>query len=287
MGPLQAARCIARRMPDTPLQLPPDRPRIARDAWAVQRAVLFALLLREMKGRVGGQWVGALWTLVEPLAHVLVMITIFSIARGGGFPGIEYPVFLATGLVPFFLFQNMAMRLMDGISANRGLFAYRQVKPIDTLAARAVVELLMNLLVYVFTLGLLGWLGFHVMPTSPLDMFAVHAVLFFLGAGFGTFAAVIGHDRARLRSLIRILMFPLYIASGILFPVHLAPPEVLHWLQLNPLLHLVELSRHAFIAQYELLPQVNLLYPVLFTLTLCTLALLAYRADRLRLVTNG
>jgi capsular polysaccharide transport system permease protein len=261
---------------------------MARDAWSIQRAVLFALLLREIKGRVGGQWVGALWTLIEPLAHVLVMITIFSIARGGsGFPGIEFPVFLATGLVPFFLFQNMAMRLMDGISANRGLFAYRQVKPIDTLAARAVVELLMNLLVYGFTLALLGWLGFHVVPARPLNMFAVHAVLFFLGAGFGTFAAVISHDRARLRSLIRIMMFPLYIASGILFPIHVLPPDVLHWMLLNPLLHLVELSRHAFIAQYETLPQVNLLYPVMFSLALCALALLAYRADRLRLVTSG
>ncbi len=273
-------------MPETSLSLPPDRPRRARSAWEVQRAVWFALLLREMKSRVGGQWIGAVWTLVEPLAHALTIITIFSLFRGSSpFPGIEYPVFLATGLVPFFLFQNLAYRLMDGIDANRGLFSYRQVKPIDTLAARAGVELMMNLLVYVFTLGLLAWLGFHVLPAGPLGMLTVHALMFFFGFGFGVFAAVVSHNRARLRSLIRLLIFPLYLASGILFPVHVVPPELLQWLLLNPLLHVVELSRQAFLPQYVLLDQVSLLYPMVFALALCTLALLAYRADRLRLVT--
>lgn len=275
-------------MSDTTLPLPPDRPRQTRSAWEVQRAVVFALLLREMKTRVGGQWIGALWTLIEPLAHVLLMIILFAGVRGSSpFPGIEYPVFLATGLVPFFLFQNVATRLMDGISANRGLFAYRQVKPIDTLVARAGVELLMNLLVYVTTLGLLGWIGFHVLPAGPLNVILVHGVMFFTGLGFGVFSAVISHERPRLRSFIRIMMFPLYILSGILFPVHLAPPELLNWLLLNPLLHLVELSRHAFISQYQVLDQVSLLYPVVCALGLGALAMMAYRADRLRLVTSS
>ena len=66
----------------------PAAPR-KRDAWEVQRGVLFALVLREMKGRVGGQWVGAVWTLIEPLMHVLVMLTIFTTIRAGGMLVIE------------------------------------------------------------------------------------------------------------------------------------------------------------------------------------------------------
>lgn len=248
--------------------------------------MLFALVLREMKARVGGQWVGAVWTLIEPLAHVLVMITIFSAVRGSAMPGLEYPVFLATGLVPFFLFQHLAVRLVDGIDANKGLFAYRQVKPFDTLVSRAVVECLMNLLVYGVTLGLLGWLGFHVWPAAPLELIGITLLLALLGTSFGIFSAVVSHDRARLRSFIRISMMPLYFASGILFPIHYAPPELLQWLLYNPLLHLIELSRHAFIPDYWTLEAVNLHYPVMFTLTLSALAMAMYRADRLRLVTS-
>lgn len=275
-------------MPETSLSLPTDPARTKRNAWEVQRAVVFALVLREMKARVGGQWVGAIWTLHEPLAHVLILVAIFSFVSGGGaFPGVEYPVFLVTGLVPFFLFQNLSMRLMDGIDANRGLFAYRQVKPFDTLVSRAIVEALMNLLVYVFTLALLGWAGYHVWPSGLLGVLGVSGLTFLLGTGFGIFSAVISHERPRLRSLIRILLMPLYIASGILFPVHLAPPELLDWLLLNPMLHLVELSRHAFIAEYVPMDQVSVLNPLMFALTLGAMAMLVYRADRLRLVTSA
>lgn len=273
-------------MNDTHLPLPPAEPHAPRSAWEVQRAVIFALVLREMKARVGGQWVGAVWTLLEPLAHVLITVTMFSFIRGSALMGIEFPVFLVTGLLPFFLFQHLATRLMDGIEANRGLFSYRQVKPFDTLVSRAIVEAIMNLLVYAFTLGVLGWLGYSVIPYGPLEVLGVNAMMILLGTSFGIFCAVIGHDRPRVRSFIRMTMMPLYLMTGILFPVDFLPREILDWLLLNPLLHLVEISRHAFIAEYVPADGVNALYPALFTVTLMALAMLLYRAERLRLVTS-
>ena len=259
-----------------------------RGAWEIQRGVLFALLLREMKARVGGQWIGAVWTLIEPLAHTLILVSIYvAISGGRSFGGVEYPVFLVTGLIPFFLFQNLANRLMDSIDANRGLFAYRQVKPIDTMASRACVEAIMNMLVYGFTLTILGWLGYHVVPARLLEVFGVQLLMVMTGASFGIFAAVVSHDRPRLRSAIRMIMLPLYIASGVMFPVHFAPADVVSGLLYNPLMHLVELSRHAFIADYRPIPGVGLMYPLMFALTLMTLALMTYRADRLRLVTTS
>jgi capsular polysaccharide transport system permease protein len=266
---------------------PPDPPQRKRSAWEVQRAVLFALVLREIKARVGGQWVGAIWTLIEPLTHVMILVTVLGFVTGAVLPGIEYPVFLVTGLLPFFLFQNLALRLMDGIEANRGLFSYRQVKPLDTLLSRAFVEALMNLLVYAFTLGILAWLGFLVVPADPLGMLGINALMILLGTGFGVFSAVVSHERPRLRSFIRIAMMPLYFASGVIFQVDLLPREYLDWLLLNPLLHLVELSRHAFIPAYVPAQGVDALYPLLCTLSLAALAMLLYRADRLRLAVGA
>jgi capsular polysaccharide transport system permease protein len=261
-------------------------PRAGRSAWEVQRAVLFALLLREMKARVGGQWVGAVWTLFEPLAHVALMVTILGFLRDMLVPGVEVPVFLVTGLIPFFLFQNLAFRLMDSIEANRGLFNYRQVKPFDTLLSRAAVESIMNLVVYGFSLGILGWMGYHVVPARPLEMLGVNLLLIFFGTGFGLFAAVIGHDRPRLRSMLRMVMMPLYFASGVIFPVHGLPQEYLDWLLWNPLLHLVELSRHSFMASYTPAPGVNALYPLLFALAVAALGMALYRTNRLRLIAS-
>jgi capsular polysaccharide transport system permease protein len=265
----------------------PTEPPRKRSAWEVQRAVLFALVLREMKARVGGQWVGAVWTLIEPLTHVMIMVTILGSLRAAGPSGTQYPVFLVTGLLPFFLFQHLAMRLMDGIDANRGLFSYRQVKPLDTLLSRACIEALMNLLVYAFTLGILAWLGYSVTPAGPLEMIGVNLMLILLGTGFGVFTAVATHERPRLRSFVRMMMLPLYFASGVIFQVDVLPREYLDWLLLNPVLHLVELSRHAFLSAYVPAEGVNATYPLLCTLVVGALAMLLYYAERLRLVTSA
>jgi capsular polysaccharide transport system permease protein len=166
------------------------------------------------------------------------------------------------------------------------LFSYRQVKPFDTLLSRAAVESIMNLVVYAFSLGILGWMGYHVLPARPLEMLGVNLLLIFFGTGFGLFAAVIGHDRPRLRSMLRMIMMPLYFASGVIFPVHSLPQEYLDWLLWNPLLHLVELSRHSFMVAYTPAPGVNALYPLLFALAVAALGMALYRANRLRLIAS-
>jgi capsular polysaccharide transport system permease protein len=258
-----------------------------RTAWEVQRAVLFALILREMKQRVGGQWVGAVWTVFEPLAHTMMMLTIVGFARARFMPGIEYPVFLVTGLIPYFFFQHLTMRLMDCIPANRGVFSYRQVKPIDALLSRGIVEALMNLVVYLLSLGILAWLGFHVVPAYPLELIGVHLLIGTLGLSTGILAAVVSHDRPRVKSFIRVSFMPLYFMTGVIFPIHNLPPEYLEWLLWNPMLHLVELSRHSFIAQYRPVEGVNLLYPLGFTLLVSAWGLALYRVKRLQLVASA
>jgi capsular polysaccharide transport system permease protein len=268
--------------PPAALPMPPRR-----SAWNVQRAVLFALLIREFSTRVGGQWVGAVWTLFEPLAHMLMLVLVLGLMQTATLmPGMDFQVYLATGLVCYFLFQNLALRLLDGIDANRGLFAYRQVKPLDPLLARGVVETTMNLLVFSFTLGLLGWLGHEVVPARPLEAIAGFLLVALLGTGYGLCTAVLSHDRPRLRSLLRMLMLPLYFISGVVFPVDLLPRETLEWLLWNPLLHLVEITRSAFVPAYRPAEGINLMYPVLCTLGYWAVGLALYRADRRRLIAS-
>lgn len=255
-----------------------------RSPWQVQRSVVFALVLREMSARVGGQWVGAIWTVFEPLAHVLMLVTVFGLLRARSMPGIEYPVFLATGLIPFFFFQKLVTRLLDAIDANRGLFAYRQVKPIDALVGRAIVETLMNLIVYLVTLLILAWVGYHVLPGKPLEVMGVTALIALFGLSFGTLTAVLSHDRPRLRSIIRLLFLPLYLASGVMFPIDTLPREIIDMLLWNPLVHLVEISRQNFIPAYTPTGGINLAYPLAWTLASAALGLSLYRANRLRLL---
>jgi capsular polysaccharide transport system permease protein len=256
-----------------------------RSAWQVQRAVLFALVLREMKARVNGQWIGAVWTVFEPLANILLVLLITGLLRAPMVGSFEYPVFLMSGLIPYFFFQKLVTRLLDGFDANRGLFAYRQVKPLDTLLSRAFVEGLFNVVVYGVTLLAVGWVGYHVIPDSLLGVLGVNLLTGALGFSLGLMLAVLSDDRPRLRSMIRLTFFPLYFASGVMFNVDALPRKVIDGLLWNPVLHIVELSRHAFNASYIPTDGINAWYPMAWTLVSLTLGLSLYQVKRLSLLT--
>lgn len=253
----------------------------------IQRAVLVALVIRELRARVQGRWLGLIWMLFEPLAHVLVILALFGFRHHVVSINVEYPVFLVTGLLPFFIFRNLARRLPNAVNSNRGLYAYRQVKPIDALVARAAVEVGLYSAVYLVALMLLGWLGYHWLPAEPLELMVVSAVLVALGVGLGILFTVLVHNRPKVETLIGMLFMPLYLLSGVIFPVHNLPPSAREWLLWNPVLHLIDLSRQHFIPTVQALPGANLEYPAAFTLVVFALGLALYRINRHALVSTS
>lgn len=266
------------------MKLPPPVLTQRRSAWEIQRAVIFALVVRELRTRVGGRWLGTVWLIAEPLAHVLLMLTIFTYLRNVSAKHTDFPVFLVTGLLPFFMFRNISLRLADAVASNRGLFNYRQVKPIDTLVARALVEVGLYSAVYLSALVLLAWWGLPALPHEPLELAAVSAELITLGFSIGLVLAVLCHNRPWIRSIVGLLFVPLYLMSGVIFSLASVPAELRAWLLLNPVAHLVDLSRAHFIYGYQALEGVSALYPALCALVFAALGMSMYRVERHRLI---
>lgn len=265
--------------------LPSTPPR--RDPLRIQRAVLLALVVRELRSRVEGRWLSLLWLVLEPLAHVMLILAVIGSRSTAATTNVALPVFLATGLLPFFMFRNLARKLPSSISANRSLFAYRQVMPIDALAARAIVEIGLYAMVYVIALILLGWLGYQSVPQAPIEFMAVTLVLIALGVGLGLLFAIAQHNRPKVTIFIGFIFLPLYFASGVIFQLHSVAPDIRSWLLLNPVLHLVELSRLHFIPHYTALPGVSLQYPAAWALVVVALSLSMYRVYRHHFLTVG
>jgi capsular polysaccharide transport system permease protein len=265
--------------------LPPTPKR--RDAWQIQRAVVVALVIRELRARVQGQWLSLMWMVLEPLAHVLAILALIGARSATVSVNVEFPVFLVTGLLPFFIFRNLARRLSKSISANRGLFAYRQVMPIDALVARGFVEVGLWSMVYLAALALLGWLGYHWFPREPLELAGVSVVLIALGVSLGLLFAVIAHNRPRVDAFIGLIFLPLYFASGVIFPLHNLSPSLREILLYNPVLHLIELSRVHFLPNYAPLHGVDPFYPAAWALVLVALSLSLYRVYRFQFVARA
>lgn len=265
------------------LPSPASTPR-QRSPWEIQRAVYYALYMRELKTRFGGRWMGAFWLLLEPIAHLSILLLIFGYVRHRVMANVEISVFLLTGVISFFMFRTITLRVMDGVDGNRGLFGYRQVKPIDTLLVRAALELTLYGTVYVVLTSGMLWLDLDALPVHPLQVMALLALLVVMGFSLGMLFAILTDDLPELRAFVRIAFLPIYLLSGAIFPIATVPTSAQFWFTWNPVLHVIELLRGHYFALYHVVPAVDLAYPLGFTLVALATSLALYRVRRDRLI---
>jgi capsular polysaccharide transport system permease protein len=255
-----------------------------RTPWQIQKSVVFALFLRELKTRFGAYKFGYVWLLVEPMAHIVVLSLIFSYIRGRELFGVDFPVFIVTGIVPFLMFKNIALRVMDGVVANRGLFSYRQIKPMDTFVARAMLDAFLAVVIFALILFGMAWVGLDVPFRDPFGVALMMAILVLMGLGLGMIFCVATHYFPEGKTFVRIAFLPLYFVSGVIFPITMVPQEFLPYLLWNPLLHAVELIRAAFFDQYHVLPDISLLFVTMTMLVTLFIGLAWYRTRRFALL---
>ena len=258
-----------------------------RSAWSVMCSVVFALFLRELKTRAGGRWLGAIWAVGEPFANAALMLLVYGVLKAHHVAGVDPMMFLVTGLLPFQLFKSLALRLMESIDANQGLFAYRQVQPIDAVLSRVGVETTVSVALMTLTVAVLGWAGHSILPAAPLELLGWSVLLVALGSALGLlFAAATGGIYEPFRALVRLLFFPLYLASGAMFPISAMPAGLRDWLLLNPVLHVLEGLRSAFFGDvYREVPGAGPAVPLVWLLAASVLAISLYRARRDQLQT--
>lgn len=220
------------------------------EALKIQARVVCALMLRETRTRFGRTRLGYLWALGEPVAHVAVLAAIAAAAPRHRIPGIDFPVFLIAGIVPWLLFSKTITRLIPAIAANRGLLHYPQVKPIDLLWARSLLELATYLCVFVLLMAGAAALGFDATPEDPLRVLAVFILITAGGTGIGCAVAAASLRFPSVERIVSMVLRPLYFVSGVFFTLEMLPETMLPLLDWNPLLHATDLLRDGYFSAF-------------------------------------
>ncbi|WP_175836409.1 ABC transporter permease [Burkholderia anthina] len=255
--------------------------RANRSSLRIVRSVLFALFLREMQTRFGARRMGFVWVILEPLAILVVILTFHALLRATRMQSMDYVMFLVSGIVPFHMMRNIAWRLTDSIQANQGLFAYRQVAPFDTFVARLIVELCTYSCAYLIICFFLGfWLGHDVLISNPLEWLWAIGVGVFLSFWFGVAFAIIGHSIPGAARVCKLSFIPLYITSGIFFPIWNMPEKEIYFFSWNPYVEVVDGIRAAVFDNYPVTKGLSYSYPLCFAIVLAFFVMVAYRRQR-------
>jgi len=225
---------------------------VTRKPLHIFKAVIRALFLRELDMRMSVGKSGLFWTFFEPFLQIFIFVAIrvAIVNHTGKTLASHYAVgaFIASGFIAFNLFKHILNTSKGAFQANKGLFAYKQVKPIDTIISRVLVEtFLSSVIVTVFLLlgFLLGEENF--LPKNALLVFLGYLWLIVFSFGVSLLVAVGNTFYVSVGKFISIISFALLIFSGVFFPLVSVPPLAQKLLLYNPLVHFMEMIHGAYI----------------------------------------
>ena len=251
---------------------------------AITGRVVTALILRETKTRFGRSKAGYLWAVIEPMVYVAFFVAIRD-ALSSAIPfGEDIVLFMVGGLLTFRVFIAIAGGMMGAISSNKALLAYPPVKPTDVILARFILETITMLFVMaVFFFGLSLVTEKAIIPNHE-NFVAGIAVTVLLGAGVGTFNAVLAALWTTWVNVFGLLRLPLFIMSGIFYVPNGMPLEAQAILWWNPVLHCVEWLRTGTYLTYD--PMLSMSYVLGVAVVLLVVGLTLERVYRFQLLSN-
>ena len=212
-----------------------------RTPFQIFLSVIIALFLREIQTRFGTKRLGYFWAVLDPMGKVIMFSIIYSSMPSTSFNGIEISVFLATSFLTYNFFNAVMSNSMLAFSANKALFSYKQVKPIDTIFSRFFIEfLVMSATIFVFI-----FCGLYLELDLTVKNFnmVILAVIWFgiFGLSLGILFAIIGTFYENFIKVIGFLSLPLFFMSGLMYTVESLPPIGREIVLYNPVAHFIEM----------------------------------------------
>lgn len=226
-------------------QYPPQKPR----AFRMSRTI-FALMLREMSTTYGRSAFGYLWAILEPAAGIMLLTFVFSMAFRSPPIGDSFPLFYATGFLPFIAYMDISQKTSVALRFSRPLMAFPAVTYADALLARLLLNCLTQFLVFGVVLGAITYLyGAEVIINYPILLSGI-LMAFTLGFGIGVLNCFLLSMFPIWERTWAILTRPLFIISGIFFLPESVPEPFRSWVLYNPIVHVIGQVRRGVYQTY-------------------------------------
>ncbi|MFQ6546491.1 ABC transporter permease [Aestuariibius sp. 2305UL40-4] len=228
----------------------PQRPRPAPLALGSLRTVP-ALMLREMSTTYGRSAFGYLWAVLEPAAGIVLLTLAFSFAFRSPPIGTNFPIFYASGMLPFLMYLHVSQKVATAIRFSKPLLFYPRVTFADALLARFLLNALTQVAVFMIVLTSIIVIFNLNMIIDPVAVILGIGMALMLAVGIGTLNCFLMSMFPGWERLWGILTRPLFIISCIFFLFEVVPQPLQDYLWFNPLVHVVGQVRTGIYPTYS------------------------------------
>lgn len=212
--------------------------------WRIQRRVIGALMVRELVTRFGRENIGFLWIMVEPLLFAVLVGILWRFMKGPEEHGVSVVAFVATGYIPLTLFRHAVTRSVRVFSVNSSLMYHRQIKVLDFITVRFLIEVIGSMMAYLFIALLLGFLGEFPMPADLYSFFVGWFLYCMFTYSLCTVLAPLSEMSEVLEKFIPVTTYIMIPFSGTFNMVAWLTPEAQDAMYYSPFVHCMELMRY-------------------------------------------
>jgi capsular polysaccharide transport system permease protein len=222
---------------------------LKRNKWEIWRDVIFALFAREIRTGFNDKF-GLSWAVINPVIFIFVLSFIRGRLSGGETHTIPTFTFMAIGILLIQSFLQTMGGSAKAISKNKALFAFRQVQPISAVLAGALFELLVKIFVIIGIIILMYFMGMDLQISNPILFLMCFFLLWIFAVALGLMFGIAELFVKEIGKVRELLTRPLFFISGVFFSLQDFPREYWHFLDWNPILHAIELTRYSVHSSY-------------------------------------
>lgn len=214
-----------------------------REGWRIQMRVIHALMIRELHTRFGRENIGFLWIMVEPLLFAGLVAIIWRFMKGPEEHGISIIAFVVTGYIPITLFRHGVSRSVSLFVANGALMYHRQVKILDFIFVRFIIEMLGGMMAYLFIACILIYFGEFPIPAN-IGLWVAGWMLYSLFTLSLCFlVAPLSEMSEVLEKFMPVLTYIMIPFSGLFTMASWLTPTMREYLLLSPFVNAMEMMR--------------------------------------------
>jgi lipopolysaccharide transport system permease protein len=206
------------------------------------RQLVWAMIQRDLQGRYRGSLLGALWTLLSPLALIVLYTLFFGIflqVRAVPATSVaDFGLFVMAGLVPWIAISEGITRAASAILDNRTLVK-KVIFPLEILPANVVLAALVGQAIGLGVLAAATWSMHGRLPSGLLLLPAILVPQVLLTLGLAWFLASIGVFIRDIGQILSLLLTGWMFGTPIFYAFPSVPDGWRWVIAANPLTHLV------------------------------------------------
>jgi capsular polysaccharide transport system permease protein len=231
--------------------------------WRIQRRVIGALMIRELVTRFGRENIGFLWIMAEPLLFATLVGVVWRFMKGPEEHGVSVVAFIASGYIPLTLFRN------------GGLMYHRQIKVLDFVLVRVMIEAIGAMMAFVFIATILVALNEFPIPVDLGALIGGWFLYCLLTFSVCLILAPLSELSDVLEKIMPVTTYIMIPFSGAFAMTSWLTPAAQGFMYYSPFIHAMEMIRYGIFgdavnAQWDItVPLGTSLFLILIGLAMC------------------